>query len=160
MLYRWWIFLHIVGVFGFLLSHGVSTGVAFKLRKERDPVRIQALLELSGSSMKAFYASLLLLLLGGVVAGFQPGIAGSWWGQGWIWTSLGLLVGVSVAMYLLATTYYKKVRLVATERAAGSKVATEERLAEVLESPRPLLVAAIGFAALGGILYLMMFKPF
>ena len=46
-MYNWWVFLHIAGVFAFLTAHGVSVGVAFKLRRERDPQRILALNELS-----------------------------------------------------------------------------------------------------------------
>jgi hypothetical protein len=47
MLYQWMVFLHIAGVFAFLVAHGVSVGVAFRVRLERDPKRIMALLDLS-----------------------------------------------------------------------------------------------------------------
>ena len=30
------VFLHVIGVFGFLMSHGVSAGVYFALRRERE----------------------------------------------------------------------------------------------------------------------------
>jgi hypothetical protein len=50
---RWIVFLHIAGIFGFLLSHGSSAGVVFALRHERKPERIRALLQLSGSARPA-----------------------------------------------------------------------------------------------------------
>jgi uncharacterized membrane protein len=154
--YQWWVFLHIVGVFGFLLGHGVSVAVTFRLRRERDPARIGALLELSGSSLTMFFFGLLVLLVAGVVAGF----IGEWWGQGWIWTALGVLVGISVAMSVLARPYYKRVRLVTEALVSGSEAVTQEQFVSILRSPLPLVIAAIGFAGLLVILWLMMFKPF
>jgi uncharacterized membrane protein len=155
-MYRWWVFLHIVGVFAFLLSHGVSVGVSFRLRRERDPRRITALLELSGSSIALFNGSLLVLIFAGVVAGFL----GHWWGQGWIWTALGLLIATSVAMSVLARPFYKRARLVAEALSSGSEAVTEDQLASILRSSRPLMIAGLGFGALLVILWLMMFKPF
>lgn len=154
-MYTWWVFLHIVGVFGFLTSHGVSVAVTFQLRTERDPEKIAHLLALSGSSVKGLYASLGMLLLGGTVAGFL----GDWWSQAWIWTSLALLVATSVAMIGLARPYYRRVGLVARAKASGSEAVTDEQLDRLLRSGRPVAVAGIGFGALLVILYLMMFKP-
>jgi ABC-type Co2+ transport system permease subunit len=91
-MYRWIVFLHIAGIFGFLLAHGSSAGVAFALRRERRPERLRALLDLSSSTLSVFYLSLLVLLAAGIVAGFM----GHWWGQGWIWLSLGVLVAMVV----------------------------------------------------------------
>lgn len=154
--YEWWVFLHILGVFGFLLGHGVSVGVTFRLRRERDPGRVNALLELSGSSLIIFFYGLLVLVVAGVVAGFL----GKWWDEGWIWTALGVLVGISVAMSVLARPYYKRVRLVAEAMASGSEAVTEDQFVAILRSPLPLVIAAIGFAGLLVLLWLMMFKPF
>ena len=52
-----WLFAHLAGVFGFLVAHGVSAGVGLRLRKERDPVRARALLDLSASSLNLANAS-------------------------------------------------------------------------------------------------------
>ncbi len=154
MWYQFWVFLHIVGVVGFLLAHGVSAGVSLRLRKERDLARVQALLELSSASMAAFYPSLLLLLVGGITAGF----VGHWWGSKWIWVSLGLLVLVSFVMYATATTYYRRIRKVLAMR-AGTESGPED-VAAVSSSSRPVVIAAIGVLALVAIVYLMVFKPF
>jgi plastocyanin len=153
--YRWWVFLHIAGVFGFLVAHGASVTVAFKLRGERDPRRIVGLLELSASSVRALYASLGVLLLGGIVAGF----AGHWWGYAWIWASIGILLLVMVAMWTMASPYYRRVGVVARAMAGGSEAVTHEQLDGILRSRRPWSIAWIGFGGLLAILYLMLFKP-
>jgi hypothetical protein len=154
--YQWWVFLHIAGVSAFLVAHGVSVGVAFRLRDERDPRRIMALLDLSSWSISLMYVGILLLLTGGIVAGF----VGDWWGSGWIWVSLGTLILVIVSMYAVASGYYKRLRLIVGAMADGSHAVSEEQLAGLLEGPRPWILAVIGFGGLLFILYLMLFKPF
>ena len=154
-MYNWWVFIHLVGVFGFLTAHGVSVGVAFKLRRERDPQRILALNELSASSISLFYVSLGLLLLGGIVAGFQ----GRWWGHGWIWVSLAVLIAASIAMVLVARPYYRRVAFVARAKAGGSTAVTDEQFDAILLSHVPYTLAAIGFGSILFILFLMLFKP-
>jgi hypothetical protein len=162
--YRFWVFLHVAGVFGFLLAHGSSAVVAFRLGREREPARLAALLELSSSSLGLLYASLLLLLVSGVVAGF----VGHWWGQAWIWIAIGVLVVLMVAMYALANPYFDRIREAVgvqtynqrRRRIEAGPPASQERIDEVLRSPRPFLVAAVGAAGLLLILWLMLFKPF
>ena len=155
-MYQWMVFLHIAGVFAFLVAHGVSVGVAFRVRGERDPRRIMALLELSSWSTGLMYGGLLLLLAGGIIAGFM----GDWWGNGWIWVSLGTLIAVMMAMYGVATGYYKRLRLIVGAMADGSQAVSEQRLAELLEGPRPWILSVIGFGGILFLLYLMLFKPF
>src|ERR671924_1770207 len=135
-MYTFWVFLHIVGVFGFLLAHGTSALVAFRLRGERDAARVAALLDLSSSSLGLMYVSVILLLAGGIVAGFL----GHWWGQAWIWTGLGVLVALMISMYVLATPYYDRLRQAVgiqtyTQRRKGispGPTATPEELAALL----------------------------
>jgi hypothetical protein len=162
--YRFWVFVHLVGVFGFLLAHGSSMVVAISLRKERDPKRLGGLLDLSGGSLALFYASLLLLLLGGIVAGFQ----GHWWGYGWIWTAIGVLVATMVAMYLVASPYYNRVRNAVGVQTYDQKrkgiepgaAASAEEIDRVLRSPQPFVIMGIGLVALLVLLWLMVYKPF
>jgi hypothetical protein len=52
------------------------------------------------------YVSLLVILVSGVAAGFM----GDWWGRPWIWISIGLLLAIATAMYLVGTKYYIQVR--------------------------------------------------
>ena len=87
-MYNAWVFIHLAGVFGFLLAHGVSVSVLFRLQKERNPERVNDLIALSGSSIRMFYVSLGVLVAGGIVAGF----VGHWWSQGWIWAAVGVLL--------------------------------------------------------------------
>jgi hypothetical protein len=162
-MYRWIVFLHVAGVFGFLLSHGSSAGVAFALRRERNPERIRALLDLSGSAMSVFYVSLLVMLVAGIVSGFM----GHWWGRGWIWLSLGLLVGMMVGMWFLGSTHYHQVRkAVGLPYMEGGKPrdpvepATPEALDALLARGQPVLLAVIGYGGTLVIAGLMWFKPF
>src|ERR1700693_3134549 len=139
-MYRWWVFVHLVGVFGFLVAHGVSVSVTFRLRKERDPRRAGELQELSGSSIRAFYASMGVLLVGGVVAGFL----GHLWSQGWIWAALGVLVLTSLAMVFMARPFYRRVGFVARAMAGGSTAVSPQQFDAILRSRRPWSIAAIG----------------
>lgn len=153
--YRWLVFLHLVGVFGFLASHGVSMVVAMRLMKERDPRKVTDLLDLSAASVRGMYGSLGLLLLAGIIAGF----VGHWWGAGWIWASLLILILTTVAMVSFASPYYRRVRFVARAMAAGETSLSPEQFEQVLASRRGVSVIAIGVVGLLLILYLMLFKP-
>lgn len=157
------VFLHVVGAFAFALGHGSSVAVAFRLRRERDPSRVAALLELSELSIYGVYAGLAVLLLAGIAAGFL----GSWWGHLWIWVSLGLIVALIAAMALLGTMFYTKVRhavgikgYMDKKDAPMPEPSTPEALAELLASPRPFVLATIGGGTLLVLLWLMYYKPF
>jgi hypothetical protein len=159
-LYPWIVYVHVAGALVFVLGHGVSVVVAFKVRNERDPHRINALLQLSASALGIFYVGILLLLGAGIWAGFTPGIDGSWWGDAWIWTALATFVFTMFAMYALATNYYKRLRTIVEAMVGGSQAVSEERLAQVLSGPRAWLLAFVGFGSILFVLYLMLFKPF
>jgi len=165
--YRWWVFLHILGAFAFLLGHGVSVAMAIALRREREPQRVQALLDLSRVYLNLTYASLLVLLIGGIVAGFL----GHWWGRGWIWAALAILVVLWVGMSVLGTSFYDRVRIaVGTEPMYGARKkawlqerpppASPQELDAILSSSRPFLLAWAGVIGLALILWLMVLKPF
>ncbi len=148
-------FLHVAAVFGFLMAHGVSVMITFRLRRERDPARVADLLQLSGSSVRAFYWALGALLATGTITAFQ----GHLWGKAWIWTAIAILVLTSLAMLRMARPYYRRVGVVARAMAGGSQAVTEEQFVSILRSRRPWTIAGIGFVGLGAILYLMMLKP-
>ena len=161
-MYPLMVFLHVLGAFVFVLAHGASMLVAFRLRAEREPARVAALLELSSLGINVMYVGLSLLVLAGVVAGFM----GDHWGRAWIWLAIGILLAVSVAMYALGTTFYARLRV-----AAGAKVPeqlaarydpppTAADLELMLASNRPVILAAIGGIGLVLIIWLMVAKPF
>ncbi|HEV8054842.1 MAG: hypothetical protein H0X16_12695 [Chloroflexi bacterium] len=93
--YPWIVFLHVAASFGFFMGHGVSMFASEQIRRERDPARIRAFLDLSRSSLVVVYVSLVVLLLAGIAAG----LIGGHFARLWVWLSLGILAVVIVAMY-------------------------------------------------------------
>jgi hypothetical protein len=161
-MYRWIVFLHLVGVFGFLLAHGASAAVAFRLRRAVGLATVRALLALSRATNPLMYGSLALLLAGGIVAGFL----GGWWGQGWIWAALGVLAAVTVAVVAIGVPHFRRLRKAVEGMPASvdgsqpSAPAANEVLAALLASQVPLVVAVVGIVGLIIILWLMALKPF
>jgi hypothetical protein len=152
-LYPWLVFLHVVGGFAFVLAHGASVMVAFRVRHARDPATMRALLDLSEYSMIFALPALLVVLASGIGLGFW----GGHWGRLWIWISLGLLIGIAVSMGLLGTAHYSRMRHAA--KVASSSGSLTPELAGLRASRRPFLLAAIGGIGLLAILWLMAFKP-
>ncbi len=69
-----WIFLHLVGMAGFLATHGVSMYVMFQVRgMEGDRDKIFDLCLLSKRTIGPMYLSTALLVVAGVAAGIQGG---------------------------------------------------------------------------------------
>lgn len=160
------VFAHVVAMIAFLVIHGVSIAVSLRLRTERDPERVRALLDLSRWSLgRATGIIVLIAVVAGVVAGF----AGEWWNRAWLWISLGLFVALFLAMYPLAAQPLHRIREVAGVTAGppfgfGSKAepgeANEVALQQQLEAYDPRPAAAVFGAAVVLILWLMMSKPF
>jgi cytochrome bd-type quinol oxidase subunit 2 len=153
--YRWWKFLHVLAVLGFVVFHGVSIMVAIRLRKERDRARIAELLQFSGSAVQGMYVSLLALVVFGVVAGFS----GKWWSYWWIWISLALLVVTIGEMSALARPYYQQLKDAIQLRPSGVPRKSDEELDQLLRSRAALFNAIWGLAALVVIAFLMIWKP-
>jgi hypothetical protein len=162
----WFVLTHVLAVLAFVLLHGASAGVAFRLRSERNPERVRALLELSNAYLNWTYGALMVLLLSGIGAG----IAGGWWTSGrlWLWASVGLLVAVFVGMYGVAAPYFEALRHavgLATfqdvrEHREPPSPATDGELATLLDSRRPAIVALVGLGGISLITGLMVLKPF
>jgi hypothetical protein len=161
-LYPWFVFAHILGAFIFAASHGVSTWLAAEIGGERDPVRIRALLALSGKSLLGLYVGVVVLLIGGVAAG----ISGGHFARLWIWLALGLLIAITVAMFAIASPYFGRLReavgaptRTSPEGTGTVTVTAPELEALVARNPAGIL-SAIGFIGFVAILWLMVFKPF
>ena len=89
------VFIHAAAILLFFIAHGTSMAVAFAVKREEDPQRLRALLDLSRAAIGPAVSALSVIgLLGGILAGFM----GNWWGQLWIWISLVLLLVVAFAM--------------------------------------------------------------
>ena len=165
-MYSWIVFVHVLGVFGFLLAHGAAAIVAFRLRGEREVERVRALLDLSRGARTVASVSLLVTLAAGITAA----VMGNWWGQIWIWASLGLLVLIGVAMNILGTRSLNRVRQMVLpdtvqprakeDMQQASVVSADQQLTDALAATRPMLLAITGGGGLALILWLMMFKPF
>lgn len=162
-MYRYIVYLHILGALGFMIAHGASASMAFRLRKEKDMGRIRAMLDLSGFPTMIMYISLLVLLVAGIVLGFM----GRWWNRGWIWTSIGLFLTIAILMGVLGQRHYHGLRkLVGLPYIEGSKEhpatepASQGEIEAKINESRPIFLSMVGFGGIAIILWLMMFKPF
>lgn len=161
--YPWLMFVHIAGLMTFVMGHGASAMVAFRLRNEREPTRIGALLDLSSASIGIAYLGLLLLLASGIAAGFN----GGHWDRWWIWVSLAILLVILGGMYPMGSGYYAKVRHAVGKRAYSDpkdapppEPATPAEVEALLVSPRPWILLAMGGGGILIILWLMLMQPF
>jgi len=159
----WLKLLHVGGAFLFAAGHGVSMAVALRLRTERDPARMAALLDLSGSSLAAAFGGLLALF----VAGIASGIIAGYFGQGWIWASLVLLVVTAGLMTPLATGHFTQLRRALGQRTREMKPGDPDpvplpaaEVAALAAGRWPELTTLIGAGGFMAILWLMVFKPF
>ena len=160
-MYTWLKFLHMFGIFGFLIAHGVSASVYFALKGERNEDRIRLLLQLSSGSARIMLVSLLTLVVSGILTGF----IGHWWGYGWIWLSLALLIGIFAGMTLMGTRILNEVRIGIGLPSAYGQPPNPERYSAIeldsrLNRIHPYRLTLIGFGGLILIAWLMMFKPF
>ena len=168
-LYPWIVATHVTGVMVFFIAHGAPAMVALRLRSERDPARVMALLDLSRWAMGR---TACIALLVGFVAGIAAGFFGGWWGHLWIWLALGIFLTVSLVMTPLTPMTERKLH--GMRRAAGIPVgspfgighehapqpANPEELQRLLGAWDPMPTTVLGFGAFTVILALMLLKPF
>ena len=161
--YPWVVFVHVAAAFLFVMGHGASMWASDQIRRERDPVRIRTLLELSSRSLGLVYGALLTLLIAGIVAG----IMGNHFSRGWIWAAIVVLVAIGVLMYVLASRYYGQVREAVGLRgyqtpkdAPDPTPVSPEELAVLVDTRRADVIGLIGVIGLLVLLWLMIFKPF
>jgi len=159
----WIVFLHVIGVFAFVAGHGVSIAVVYRIRRERDPARLGALLDLSSWSLNVAGIGLLVLLVAGIVAGI---VAGDF-GRLWLWTSIVLFVVVGGLMTPLGAIPLGKIRIALGQRTRALKPGDPDpvalpmdQIAAMLDALRPGILAVIGGGGFLVILWLMKFKPF
>jgi len=158
----WLKLIHVVAGFTFALAHGVSAFTAIRLRGERDPARVTALLDLSKISLPISDLAILVLLASGIASGFVVG----YWSQLWIWVSIGVLVFLFIFMSVRGVQHHDAIRHALglagfyDKKNAPVPEADPAALARALDSPRALELAAVGGIGLLAILYLMVVKPF
>ena len=161
--YQYLLLAHLLGFALFLMGHGVSMFFAAALRRERNVDRLRALLDLSLSSLVVTYLGLLLL----IASGIWLGVAGGFWGQGWIWTAIAILVIEMALMMFMGVTYFGRVRKAVglqpyrrTGQVPLGPVASPEDLDRLLSGPQPRIVTGVGFIGLLALIALMVLKPF
>jgi hypothetical protein len=147
--YLFWRLVHFAGIVLFVAGHGVSAAVTVRLPKERDPVRLEALLGLSRSTIAWSNVGLALLVLGGVANWIRVDYSP----QGWLWVSAAVLLGLAIAGVGLAAPYFRRVR-------AAVGAGDADRLASALGTPLPWVVFGIETVGVALILWLMVYKPF
>ncbi len=155
-LYPWFVVVHLVGLVLFAISHGASAFMAFRLRAERDPTVVDALLKTGQLSVGPMYIGLLLLIVGGLGAAAGANL----WGKTWIIASIVVFVAVLVVMWAVASPYYMGLRKAFEERGPdGRPVIEPPALAGLLDTRRPEVLAAVGTIGLVALVWLMVIKP-
>ncbi len=159
-MYEWVVFVHVASVLAFMLAHGIHMTAMWAMRGEPDPER-----------MLTFFndvptATVLRILLGVVVlSGATAGFMGSWWGSGWIWTSLLLLAIISVVMWRFGGGFFGLVQEAAEAAIAArtddpSNPAPQAAYDAARRSWHTIGMSVLGLGGVAVILWLMMFKPF
>jgi len=161
-MYSFIVFLHVLSAFVFLIAHGVSIVVFFLMRRQPSVERTHILMSLRKAAKPAMMIAFLVMILAGLAAAFM----GRWWGRGWPWASVGVMLFIFVMMGLLGREYFERIRKLiepASKRASQTVAAVAlhtQELTPVLRQSHPRLLASIGIGGLAAILYLMIYKPF
>jgi uncharacterized membrane protein len=148
--YLLWRLLHFVGILGFAAGHGVSAAVTLRLGREREPARLQALLDLSRSTRVLSDASLLLIVVSGVANWLIVDYPS---GTGWLWASVAVLAMLAVGGIGLAVPHFRRIR---RALATGDLAALDP----LLSSRLPWVVFALETGGTLAIVWLMVYKPF
>lgn len=157
-LYQWLVFIHVAAVFVFLMAHGVSALVVFRVAAERNLEALRTLLGLSALASMVSMAALAVLALAGIGATF----AGSLALFGWPWASLLILLAIGFSMSFETGSAMRRLRLAAgfTGPMEIGAPAKPEELAAAQAAIRPWVSATIGGVGLLILLWLMIFQPF
>jgi hypothetical protein len=155
MYFNWVLYAHIASAFVFLAAHGVSMVVLYRIRGERDRVKIMTLITLSGATTLPMYVALGAIVVSGVLAALKLESFGHWW----VWVAIAILVATIGLMTAIAKPYFAKIKLACQVRPSGVPRTSDEELTEILRGPTAHVITAIGVIGLLAILYLMVFTP-
>ena len=163
MFVRWLVFIHVLSAITFFLAHGAAAAMVFKVRSEKDFVRIRAMLDLAVSTFKAYMLSFLIMGLTGLTMPFFIHI----WNKVWIWLSIVLILFVAVWMGFVNEKQIKQLRrLVGLPYMQGNKEypaeppSSPEEVAALLKKINPYQWVLVGYGIPAVVLWLMVFKPF
>jgi hypothetical protein len=162
-IYRLIVFLHVISGLLFIMAHGVSAMMIFKVSRERKFENLCNYLDISRAALLPAMRALEGILLTGIVLT----IWARWYQMAWIWVSLALFIAVGVVMGKYASGYMNSVRKalgIPTRQDLKNGVrplpAPPEVVAEVVAQGRPRLVAIAGLSGLAAIVFMMVVKPF
>ena len=108
MLHKILLFAHVLSAFLYLLAHGASAAVAYRVRRETSVERVRALLDLSRATVPVANSMFLVT----VACGIALGALGHWWSARWLWLSIVTLVIVLAIMARTAAPYFRRIRVV------------------------------------------------
>lgn len=161
--YRLVVFLHVISALVFVMAHGVSAMMLFKVSRERSYEKLCDFLDISSAAMRPA----MLALHGVELTGIALTLWAGWWRMGWIWVSLALFIGIGFVMGKFGAAYMNKVRKAMgmasptdLKKGLHPLPAPQEVLYEILEQGRPTLVASAGLGGMAAIVLLMVTKPF
>ena len=155
-LYPWFVVMHLVGLMLFAISHGASAFMAFRVRGERDPAVVDALLKVGQLSVGPMYLGLVLLAVGGLGAAAGANL----WGKTWVIASIAVFIAVLVTMWSVASPYYMGLRKALEVRDVDGRPAMEPAaLATMLDTRRPEILTTVGTVGLVLLVWLMVIKP-
>ena len=161
-MYRWIVFIHVFSALVFFMAHGVAVAVTFQVKRERNPERLRAILDLSRSMTRLMWLSLTALILAGIVAG----IMGNWWSQGWISTALILLILLTGWLGYYVMCYFVPLREalgMPNPRAHDVEApppASDEEIQARINAIQPWALMGPALIVTLVIVWLMIFKPF
>jgi hypothetical protein len=153
-MHSWLVFAHLLGLVVFLVAHGVSIFVAFRIRGEPSREVVAAMLELSRRAAQTVYLGLALLGVGGLGAAWSAGLLTA----PWVVASYVVVVLVLVAMFAIASPYYHGLRA-ELAGSAGAPPLDDAALAARLRSRRPELLVTVGGVGITLLVGLMTLKP-
>lgn len=163
MFFRWLVFIHVLSAITFFLSHGAAAAMVFKVRYEKDYIRIQAMLDLAVSTFKIYMLSFLMMGLTGLIMPFIINI----WHRIYIWLSILLILFVAVWMFVVNEKQFKQLRrLVGLPYMQGKNEypaeapASLEEIEKFLKTINPISWIVVGYGIPAFVLWLMIFKPF
>ena len=156
-------FIHVVAAFTFFVGHGAAVAFSFRVKRERDLSRVQAMLDLSTSMWVVYMLSLVVILVVGIIISFM----GDWWSEGWIWVSMISFLVVTIWMFYLGQREYHPLRKAfgmpyrdsKGEHPAEEPLSEEKRVALIAKT-KPHLMMLIAYGGFAIVLWLMMYKPF
>jgi hypothetical protein len=155
--------LHVASLLVFLFADGASGFAMLRLRRETDPSRLALLLDVSKDARVWLNAGMAgIFLTGGALAW-----RGGWLRAGWMWASVVVFVGLGVAMGFLGTRPFERARQALgipngfdKKARAEPRRRSDEEIRTAVERAPARLLAAVGWAGLFAILWLMMAKQF